>query len=283
MKSKIKILIWILLAMTLNLNALSEAEVKANIKKYMEKRLDTPVKSIEVVSSYPLEEEPDWYVYFLTMRVTVKSKDKTQDMLVNQPVFSNGKKITLKLMKRGKYGKKDRDYAKLLKPKVPDDAYDDAHLLVGSKDAPHKIVLFSDPFCPYCQEKFPEILELVKKNPKTYALYYYHLPLVKIHPASDLTTRAMHLFQKRGELDKMALLYDLPIEATEKDSQKILHAITQKTGVTFTLDELESEEVNASMRADALMKRRLLVTSTPTIFLDGTWDRLRREYDKYAQ
>jgi len=31
------------------------------------------------------------------------------------------------------------------------------------------------------------------------------------------------------------------------------------------------------------MKRRLQVTGTPTIFIDGEWDRLRKAYKKYAR
>jgi len=279
---KMKILILMIMAMTLELSAMSENDVKNYIKNYMEKKIKSPVKSIDVISSYPIEELPGWTVYFLSMKVNIKLAGKSQDMMVNQTVFTKDKKITLKLIKKGKYGKKDQNYAKLLKPKVPLDAYDDAHLLIGSKDAPHKIVLFSDPFCPFCREKVPEVLEVVKKNPDIYGLYYYHLPLLKIHPASDLTTKAMHIFQKRGELDKMMALYDLFLEPTETNPQEIIKAIKEKTGVAFTLEELESPEVKDAIQTDLAMKRRLLVTGTPTIFIDGQWDRTRKVYKQYA-
>ncbi len=280
---KIKFLILGLIALTLNLSAMSESNVKNYIKNYMEKKMKTPVKSIDVISSYSLDELHGWDVYFLSMKVRIKLAGKYQDMMVNQTVFTNAKKITLKLMKKGKYGKKDQNYAELLKPKVPVDAYDDAHLLAGSMNAPHKILLFSDPFCPFCTEKFPEILKVVKDNPDSYALYYYHLPLLKIHPAADLTTKAMHIFQERGELEHVVALYDLFLEPTERDPKEIIKAIKEKTGVTFSLAQLNAEEVKEAIRIDLAMRRRLMVTGTPTIFIDGKWDRTRQAYKKYAK
>jgi len=279
---KLKILLLGLVVLTLNLSAANEEYIKNYVKQYIEKQTHTPVKSIDVVSSYPLDEVKGWEVYFLTMKVNVDFGGKRQDMRVNKTVFSNGKKITFRLIKKGKYGKEDKDYSKLLKPKVPSYAYDDEHLLIGSKDAPHKILLFSDPFCPFCREKFPEIYNVVKKNPDIYGLYYYHLPLLKIHPAADLTTKAMHLFQKRGEIDKMMDLYDLFLEPTETDPQEIINAIKEKTGVTFTLDQLNATEVKEAIRRDLAMKRRLMVTGTPTIFIDGKWDPTRKRYKEYA-
>jgi protein-disulfide isomerase len=126
-------------------------------------------------------------------------------------------------------------------------------------------------------------MNVIRNNPRTYALYYYHFPLVKIHPASDVTTRAMHIFQKRGDIDNMLKLYHLPIDAKETNVDRILNAIKSKTGVTITKEQINSPEVREAMRVDMAMRRRLQVTGTPTIFIDGTWDRMRTEYKKYAR
>jgi protein-disulfide isomerase len=269
--------------MSLTLNAMDESGVRDYIKNYIEQKTKSTVKSIDIVSNYPIEEAPGWEVYFLLLKLDTTLAGKSQEIMVPKRVFTNGKRITLKLIKKGKYGKRDQDYNKLLKPKVPLDAYDEEHFLIGSQTAPHKIVLFSDPFCPYCQEKFPEIVNVVKKNPDIYALYYYHYPLIKIHPASDLTTKAIHIFHKRGELDKMMALYDLEVSPTEHNPKKIIDAIRKKTGVNFTLKELESEEVKEAIRTDLAMKRRLWITGTPTIFIDGKWDKMRKAYKQYAR
>ena len=273
----------ILILLTFNLNAMSEIEVKQYMKNYIETKMHSPVKKVEVISHYHIDEVPDWEVYFLSMKIDITMNGKTKTSTVPQTVFTSGDRITFKLMRKGVNGKKNVNYATLLKPKIPKSAYDDEHFLLGSKDAPHKILIFSDPFCPYCQEKVPEVINVVKANPKIYALYYYHLPLLKIHPASDLTTKAMHIFHKKGEIDKMMELYDLFLEPTEKNPKEIIKAIKAKTGVTFTLKQLSTKALKNAMKVDLKMRRKLQVTSTPTIFIDGIWDRERKKYKIYAK
>ena len=268
---------------TFQLQAMSEMSIKNYVHNYIEKKMNAPVKKIDVISSYSVPDSGGWEVYFLSMKVGVMLGGVQRDAIIHQTVFAKGDKITFKLMKKGKGGKKDLNYANILKPKVPIDAYDDAHFLLGSKNAPHKILVFSDPFCPYCKEKIPEIIDVVKKNPKSYGLYYYHLPLLRIHPAADLTTKAMYLFQKRGDIKNMMALYDLSLKPTETDPKEIIRSIKDKTGVTFTLEQLQSEEVKEAIRVDLAMKQRLQVTGTPTIFIDGMWDKMRKEYKKYAK
>lgn len=279
----LKIVIVSLLALTLQLQAMSEPAVKQYMRNYIEKKMNAPVKKIDVVSNYLIPNAGGWEVYFLSMKVGIMLGGTQRDAIVNQTVFTKGEKITFKLMKKGKEGQKDVDYANILKPKVPMDAYDDSHFLMGSRSAPHKILVFSDPFCPYCRDKLPEIMNVVNANPKTYGLYYYHLPLLRIHPAADLTTKAMHLFQKKGDIKNMMALYDLFLEPTETNPKEIIKAIKEKTGVSFTLAQLQSEEVKEAIRVDMAMKQRLQVTGTPTIFIDGMWDKMRTEYKKYAK
>ncbi|MCK5853681.1 MAG: thioredoxin domain-containing protein [Sulfurovaceae bacterium] len=280
---RIKVVLIILVSLTFNLNAMSEIKVKKYMKNYIEKKMNSPVKKIEVISKYHIDAAPDWEVYFLSMRIDITMGGKTKTTTVPQTIFTKGDKITFKLMKKGVDGKKNTNYAKLLKPKVPDSAYDNAHFIAGSKNAPHKILVFSDPFCPYCQEKVPEVVALVKANPKIYGLYYYHLPLLKIHPAADLTTKAMHLFHKKGDIDKMIALYDLFLEPTETNPKEIIKAIKEKTGVTFTLAQLSTQALKNAIKVDLKMRKQLQVTSTPTIFIDGIWDKKRENYKAYAR
>jgi len=280
----IRAILLILISLTFNLNAMTEIEVKQYMKNYIEKKMHSPVKSIDVISKYHIDEVPEWEVYFLSMRIDITLGGKTKTTTVPQTIFTKkGNFITFKLMKPRGHGKKNINYAKLLKPKVPSSAYDDDHLIAGSKDAPHKILVFSDPFCPYCQSKIPEVLKVVRDNPKTYALYYYHLPLLKIHPASDLVTKAMHIFHKENKIDKMMSLYDLFLEATETEPKEILKAIKDKTGVAFTKEQLSTPALKEAFEVDKKMQRKLQVTSTPTIFIDGAWDRKREKYKEYAK
>ncbi len=278
---KIRILIFLLITSFMQLNAMSDSSIKGYMKRYVEKKMNAKVMHVDIISSYPINDAKGWSVYFLSMRVKVKLGETTQEAIVPQTVFVKGDRITLKLMKK-KDGKVI-NYAKILKPKVPQDAYDDAHLLLGSKDAPHKIIFFSDPMCPFCKRKVIDVVDIVEKNPKIYGLYYYHLPLTNVHPGAEIVSRAMLVFQKKGDINNMLKLYRIFVEPTETDVNKIFHAIKLKTGIQLTKAQIEAPEITEALRVDMAMRRRLQVTGTPTIFIDGQWDRTREEFAKYAK
>ena len=265
----------------MQLNAMSDSSIKGYMKRYVEKKMNAKVMHVDIISSYPINDAKGWSVYFLSMRVKVKLGETTQEAIVPQTVFVKGDRITLKLMKK-KDGKVI-NYAKILKPKVPQDAYDDTHLLLGSKDAPHKIIFFSDPMCPFCKRKVIDVVDIVEKNPKIYGLYYYHLPLTNVHPGAEIVSRAMLVFQKKGDINNMLKLYRIFVEPTETDVNKIFHAIKLKTGIQLTKAQIEAPEITEALRVDMAMRRRLQVTGTPTIFIDGQWDRTREEFAKYAK
>lgn len=272
---KIKILLLTILA-TVQLFAVTQKSMEHYVKEYIQKKTNSPVEKIETISSYLVEGTGGWRVYFLSLNVKMKIANQYKTKKVNQVAFTKGNRITFSL--KDTTGK---DYAKILKPKVPKEAYDKKHLLVGNANAKHKVLVMSDPFCPYCQEIVPKLIDDVKANPDTFALYYYHLPLLRIHPASDVTTRAMHVFQERGEVEKMKDCYHLLVSEKERNPQVVLDAIKKKTGVTITQSEINRKEVSEALAFDKAMKKRLMVTGTPTIFIDNEWDPTRFKYKTF--
>jgi protein-disulfide isomerase len=272
---RIKILLLMVLV-TVQLLAVSQKSVEFYVKKHIEKKTNSPVQSIETLSSYIIEGTNGWKVYFLVLDVKVKMGQEYVNRKVNQVVFNKASKIAFSLKDNN-----GKDYAKILKPKVPQSAYDSKHLLSGNANAKHKILVMSDPFCPYCQEIVPKLIENVQKNPETFALYYYHVPLLRIHPASDITTKAMHVFQERGQIRKLKQCYHLLVSEKEKNPKVVLQAIGKKTGVYFTLKELNKLEIKNALAFDSAMKKRLMVTGTPTIFIDGIWDPTRMKYKDF--
>jgi len=274
---KIRILLVMFIA-TVQLLAVSQKSVEFYVKKYIEKKTNSPVKHIETISSYIIDGTNGWRVYFLSLDIEAKIGNKIVPKKATQVVFNKGSKVAFSLKDN-----KGNDYSKILKPKVPANAYNSSHLLVGNANAKHKILVMSDPFCPYCQEIVPPLIETVQKNPETFALYYYHLPLLKIHPASDITTKAMHVFQERGELDKLKKCYHLLVSERETNPKVILKAIKDKTGVSFTESELNTPQIKNAFAFDKEMKKRLMVTGTPTIFIDGLWDPTRFKYKEYVK
>jgi protein-disulfide isomerase len=273
---KMKMVLAILIA-TVQLFAVSQKSVEYYVKKYIEKKTNSPVRDIKTISSYIIDGTNGWRVYFLALDVDAKMGNKTLPKKVYQVVFNKGSKVAFALKDN-----RGNDYSKILKPKVPMSAYDSSHLLVGDPNAQHKILVMSDPFCPFCQEIVPELIETVQKHPKTFALYYYHLPLLNIHPASDITTKAMHLFHERGDIENLKKCYHLLVSERETNPKVILKAIKDRTGVTFTQREVNAPRVKRALAFDKAMKERLMVTGTPTIFIDGVWDPTRSKYKEYV-
>ena len=71
------------------------------------------------------------------------------------------------------------------------------------------------------------------------------------------------------------------VSEKEKNPEVILKAIGKKTGVYFTQKELNTKGTQEALAFDIAMKKRLMVTGTPTIFIDGTWDPSRFKYKEY--
>jgi protein-disulfide isomerase len=176
--------------------------------------------------------------------------------------------------------KTGNDYRDEIKPSVPQSYYDDAHMMFGNKDAAHKVLIFSDPQCPFCQEIVPEIFKASKENPEKIAVYYYHLPLLRIHPVSGVLTRVMHVAQHEGKMDVVEKIYSLKIDPRETDMKKILAAVKSHTGYSVTAAQIEAKEVKAAMNADELAASKMMVSGTPTIYVDGQWDKMRDGYKK---
>jgi len=53
--------------------------------------------------------------------------------------------------------------------------------------------------------------------------------------------------------------------------------------VMLKKSELNTAKIKSALAFDKAMKKRLMVTGTPTIFIDGLWDPTRMAYKKYVK
>lgn len=63
-------------------------------------------------------------------------------------------------------------------------------LIIGNPSAKKKIIVFTDPDCPYCRKFHKEMKETVKKN-KDIAFYIKLFPLVNVHPEAYEKSKAI--------------------------------------------------------------------------------------------
>jgi hypothetical protein len=242
------------------------------VKRSVVKNPQVKVKGVTVLESKTDDRLPGWTILLTTMDLEYQKKEiHAPEMMFVKDGLITGHLVDLKT---------GNDYRDNIKPSVPQSYYDDAHLMFGNKDAEHKVLIFSDPQCPFCQEIVPEIFKASKENPTKIAVYYYHLPLLRIHPVSGVLTRVMHVAQHEGKMDVVEKIYSLKIDPRETDMKKILAAVKSHTGYSVTAAQVDAKEVKAAMHADEIAASKMMVSGTPTIYVDGQWDKMRDGYKK---
>ena len=256
---------------TLSANAQPDTKTLLNyVKTSVVKNPQVKVKGVTVIESKTLNELPGWTILLTTMDLEYNKKEihAPETMFIKDGMVT-GHLVNLKT---------GLDYRNEIKPTLKTSYYNDAHLLFGNKNAAHKVVIFSDPQCPFCQDVVPKIFTAAKENPSKLAVYYYHLPLLRIHPVSDVLTRVMHVAQHEGKMDVVEKIYSLKINAKETDMTKILAAVKSHTGYSISASKVNAASVKKALKADEEAAGKMMVSGTPTIYIDGTWDKKRDGY-----
>lgn len=246
------------------------------VTDFQNKRLGSnPQIKLEGLSIFIKKELPNgWYGYVYDIKANVNG----QMMDVKDTIFSDGKMVTPELLDISN----GRTYKDLLTPTLTNDYYKDSHLIAGNKNAKNKVVVFSDPLCKFCIEYIPMMLRDVAKA-KDIALYYYHFPLLRIHPAADVVTRAMIVAKKQGIKDIEKKIYEADlldnISTKEENEQVILDAVNQILKTKITLAQINDKKVKQELEGDMKKADDMMVGGTPTIFVNGVMDRNRQVFE----
>jgi protein-disulfide isomerase len=190
--------------------------------------------------------------------------------------FSDGRIITKELtdMQSGE------SLTDLVKPPFKDEYYTKENLIYGDADAKHKVAIFSDPLCPFCKGFVPGALDYMKKDPKKFAIYYYHFPLERLHPASVHLVKAAAAAELQGNKNVIEKLYRVQINPQERDVKKILKAFNKAVGTKLTPKDLNTPAVIKQVNRDLDIANAVMVGGTPTIYLDGKVDNTKKKYLK---
>ena len=253
----------------------NEKELLKYVKKHVVLNPQVEVKGITILEETSHPDIPGWNVYLTTIDLVYQGKE----MKAPETIFVKDGMATRNLVSL----KNGREYRNEIKPTVTERFYSDDHLIFGNKNAAHKVLIFSDPQCPFCQDVVPDIMKAAKEHPETFAVYYYHLPLLRIHPVSDVLTRVMHIAQHEGKTDILPKVYAMKIDPRETDTKKILAEVKKQTGYSVTETQVEAQAVKDAMKADADAASELMVSGTPTIYVDGKWDKMRNKYKEFIK
>lgn len=269
------------LLISILISSLNASNIDSDVLAFEKNRFSSN-KSIKILSlSISLKEKmpiDNWYGYIINLKAKVQGKEiNAKDM-----IFSNGEVIAPDLLdiKTGKSLKE------LLSPKLSNKYYDKNHLIEGSLSAKNKIVIFSDPLCPFCISYIPDVINYVKNN-KNIALFYYHFPLLQIHPAAELISKTMLLAHQKNIKDVELKIYQANFEkyfdVQEKDQQKILKAVNKVLNSTISMKEINNTKLDLEINKDIRLGREVMVEGTPTIFINGKIDNSKLKYERLGK
>jgi len=258
------------LAVTTTLLLNAEFNLENYVKKDLIKNSNIKVNSVKLLEKADIKNKPNWKAYMFVMDLTIKGKSNKfpETAYVNEKdglVVVDSAPGIYDYVNHEKLGKD-------LRPKIDNTYYQDSHLIAGKKNAEHKLVVFSDPQCPFCQKYVPAIYKDAKENPEKFALYYYHMPLVRLHPVSDTLTKVMETLQKKGKIDDAIKMYSLKIHYAERNETKILNEIKKQFDINATSEEINKPDIKAQIKKDMEMATNIMLKGTPTVYIDGKYD-----------
>ena len=253
-----------------------------NVIKFEKKRISqNPNLEVKNISINTKKELPikGWYGYVLDVEA------KINDKVVNAKdiLFSDGRYISLDLLDSTN-GKSLKD---LVTPSLSSKYYDKTKLIAGNHNAKDKIVIFSDPLCPFCMDYVPDVINHVNENKDSIALYYYHFPLLRIHPAAGPLSKLIDLGKQKGIKDIELKVYkadwDKYFDSKETDSKKIIEGFNKEFNTSFTQDDISSIELLELIENDMQMGEEVMVQGTPTIFVNGEKDTMKTKFKQLGK
>ena len=259
-------------------SALYATSSDENVINFEQKRIsqnpNVKIKNIKISTKKELPLK-GWNGYILDVEATVQGKDiNAKDIL-----FSDGKYISLELID-SETGKSLKD---LVTPNLTDNYHDKSKLIAGNHNAKDKIVIFSDPLCPFCKDYVPDVIKYVNKNSNNIALYYYHFPLMALHPAAAPLSKLIEIAKEKGIKDVEVKVYETDWEkyfdVKSVDETKILEAFNKEFNTSIKLEEISSSTINAVLEKDISMGEEVMVAGTPTIFVNKVKDSTKLKYE----
>jgi protein-disulfide isomerase len=257
-----------------SLFAASSSEVEAFLKKQIGANPSIKTLDVKVVDKKALKSPKGWDAMVINLKATVKQGKSERPISQRMVYFVSGDYLTSDLtnIKTGEQLKNS------IAPDFKAEFYKKSNLIYGNENAEHKVAIFSDPLCPFCRNFVPKALEYMKKYPSKFAVYYYHLPLESLHPASVTLTKAAVAAELEGRQGVVLDMYKVQIDAREKDEQKILDAFNKKLGTKITIKDIHSAKVKEHTSFDMNVVQTMMVNGTPTMFFDGKKDASKAKF-----
>lgn len=144
-------------------------------------------------------------------------------------------------------------------------------LIVGNKDAPIKIVEYSDFECPFCLRGYSTVKQLLNKYPGKIAFIYKHLPL-DFHPQAQISAEYYEAIRLQDP--KKAILFHDQIfdnQSKLKEGTSFLDSIAKKIGanVSQIKKDIKSDKIQSRIAQDKQEAAKFQMQGTPGFLING--------------
>ncbi|KPD21791.1 DsbA family protein [Idiomarina abyssalis] len=140
-----------------------------------------------------------------------------------------------------------------------------AHPILGDKDAPHKIVVFTDYNCPFCKKLEPGLHKLIEEYPSIQVVNIF-VPLRQQQVDGLKTNSALYgLNLWRNDPKAFFESHNLMMKKSGMHTADSLQSVAQVTGTEAFLSP--SSESEAVIRKNMSAFRELGFRGTPTIII----------------
>jgi protein-disulfide isomerase len=158
--------------------------------------------------------------------------------------------------------------------------------VIGPADAPVTLVEYSDFQCPTCAFYHPVLKRLKGEFGDRLRFVYRHFPLVRSHAHAMLAARAAEAAGRQGKFWEMhGLIFEGQKEwSAGKPREKFLE-YARKLGLEMKRFEadLESAAVRDSVERARAEAERLMLSGTPTFFINGAEIGLPQSYGEFRK
>ena len=266
-----------LLSGLLNANNLEEKVLEFEEKRFSQNpRVEINDLSIYMKKQLPIK---SWYGFIVDIDANMAGKQVNAKDIV----FTNGQIVASELFDL-QTGKSLKD---LMTPDLTNKYYDKKRLIAGNHNAKDKIVVFSDPLCPFCMDYIPDVIKHVKKYEDKIALYYYHFPLLSIHPAAAPLVKLMAKAKEDGinniEEKVYSIFWDEKFSSKEQDEDIVIEAFNKVFKTSYSKEDISTERISKKIFEDVSMGEEVLVQGTPTIYINGKQDKTKLKYEQVGK
>jgi thiol:disulfide interchange protein DsbC len=260
--------------------AASDKEVEGYLSDMVKKNPQLTLKSVKILGREKLDKYDGWDAVRVLLEYTANDKQKGKiNIKQGDMFFTKGDMISPEIIDV-KTGKNLKDIAR---PKLQASHYNDEHFVVGNKNSKNKIVIFSDPLCPFCRDHVPDIIKVVAKNPTKAGVWHYSFPLALIHPASVGLIKAelfLSISKKISPKDLVEKFYTIEIDPNIADEEKIAAEVTKYLKIKVTKEDMNSKEVLAKYEKELDTAYNLIIRGTPSVFIGGEFDSSRTKIEE---